>query len=342
MAQSNISEKKRKQQKKDKKKQFNPAVNAPARISRDQRRKEKYSGKVTEEPVPEKSGRKFAINAVMLKCLLLMVTAVGVAGIVFFDPDSKERQVFRGIGVMGVPLLVFLTAEAYYRTSSRLKYFVRLFICALLAQLPMHLLASYDNARNAALRENFTTLSETDQFAYLLKWREFPMLNYLFTALFALLLIWVLDLTFRRFHSERTNLSWKFFFGVLMVFILVLGIIVSAVLQTVKIIESPILTVMLVYAFVILRSKPDLLSLVAGIIGLTFGAVAGPDEGKVFYACGACLPAVLFKFYKGKLGYDKVNRPQFKYAFYLIYVTVLATLLVVGMYVYIKEHGGTV
>ena len=339
MAQNNVSERKRKLRKQNKNLP-NPNENVPKKVSKDQikkeRMKEREAAVVPEQP----KKRKIAINLAMLKCLLLLVTAVGVAGIVYFDPTQQMRHVLRGVGIMGVPIAVFVTVEAYYRTSSRPKYFLRLLICGVLAQFPMNYLCSYDNARNAQMNiDYFNGLDEAGQMEYLLKWREFPMLNYIFTVMFALLFIWLLDLLYQKFMSPSTKMAWRGLLGACMVLLFTIGFLAGFFLQSLKIVEAPILTLMLVFAVILLKSKPDLQALVCGIIGLTFGMLMGPDDGRIFFGAGACLPPFLFRFYRGKLGYDKEKRPGTKISFYMYYLVILAVLCLLAIIRYGKTYG---
>ncbi|MBO4324441.1 MAG: hypothetical protein J5845_03440 [Lachnospiraceae bacterium] len=340
MSQNNVSERKQKLRKQNKNRP-NPNENVPKKVSKDQIKKERQRERneaAAAAETPKK--RKIAINLAMLKCLLLLVTAVGVAGIVYFDPTQKMRHVLRGIAIMGVPLAVFVTAEAYYRTSSKPKYLLRLVICAVLAQFPMNYLCTYDNARNAQMNiEYFDGLDEAGQVEYLLKWREFPVLNYVFTVMFALLFIWLLDLLYRKFVSPNTGIAWRGLLGACMVLLFTLGFLAAFVLQSLKIAESPILTLMLVFAVILLKSKPDLQALVCGIIGLTFGMLMGPDDGRIYYAVGACLPPFLFRYYHGRLGYDKENRPGIKISFYMYYLVILAVLCLLAIIRYGKLYG---
>lgn len=340
MSQNNLSERKQKLRKQNKNLP-NPNENVPKKVSKDQIKKERQREREAAVGPEEPKKRKIAVTAVMLKTMLTLATAIGVYAIVFHNPDTQMRQVLRGVASMGIPIAIFLTVEAFYKTSSRGRYFGRLLLAALLAQIPMHFLCYYDNARNAVMRkEYFEGLGEMEQVEYLLKWREFPMLNYLFTIIFALFFIWLLNLVFSRFMSPDTNMAWKGLYGACMVLILVLGIVIGVFFQTLKIIESPVFTVMLVFACVLLRGKADLLSIVLGIIGVTFSLIAGPENGKPYFALGTALAAFLLRFYQGRLGYDKVNHKVIKYWFYLVYLSLLAIGFIAGMYVYVRTYGG--
>ena len=131
MAQNNVSERKRKLRKQNKNLP-NPNENVPKKVSRDaikkERAKEREEAAAATAPEPKK--RKLAINAMLLKCLLLMSVGVNLLGIVLFEPDTQMHQVLRGIGMMGVPIAVYLTVEGYYNTRSRSRYWAKSDSCS--------------------------------------------------------------------------------------------------------------------------------------------------------------------------------------------------------------------
>ena len=311
-------------------------IQKEAKISRDQKRKERAVPAVS--PEPERGKGRISFPAIVLKIVLLLVTTLGLCGIVFFNPETSGRQSLRAVGIIGLPLAVFLLTEGYYHTSSRWKYAGRLFIWAVVAELPNLGLLLYENGANGTLRENFAELTETEQFEYLIKWREVPVFNYLFTLLLALMFIAILDSLNRKLRENVRNIPVALLHGSFMVVTLILGIAFGAVMQTMRLLAAPIMAVMYVYIFVLLRERRELMCLVGVISGLTFGTIAGPETGGLLYGSGAALAPLLILAYNGKLGYNKEERPYIKHAFYLTFTAILATLTVVGMMVFVKTH----
>lgn len=345
MSQQNLSERKKKLRKNNPNKpnasQKTAQQAETPKLSRDARRKQRHEAETVK--VPEKDGKKkrfvIPVNALVLKIMLTIITAIGIAGIVFFDPQTTGRQVLRGVGIAGLPIAVFLMAESYYHTGNRLRYAGRLFIWAVLAQLPMTMLVTYDNARNSNLRTDFKELTETEQFRFLLEWREVPLLNYLFTLLFALLFLWLVDVVNRRFRKEMRSIPRTLMLGSMLVLLLVIGVALGGIAQSIKLIEAPVFALMIVFACVLLRERKEVLALMIGLIGMTVGIISGPKDGQLFYAIGAALPGALIAGYDGKLGYKKEEKPFFKYAFYIAYAVTISVLVMVGMYVYVQQHG---
>ena len=81
---------------------------------------------------------------------------------------SQIDQVLRGIGRLAFPIFCFLLVEGFFHTSNRKKYTFRLFLFALISEIP------FDLAFNSSLL-------------------EFTYQNVMFTLLFGLLTIWGME-----------------------------------------------------------------------------------------------------------------------------------------------------
>ena len=308
------------------------------KISRDQRRKEKAVPAAPAVKEPDRVLGKISFPAVTLKIILLMVTALGICSIVFFDPETTGRQALRAAGIIGMPLAVFLLTEGYYHTESRWRYAGRLLLWGIAAELPNLGLLLYENGANQMLRKDFAELTEQEQFEYLIKWREVPVFNYLFTLLLALLFIAVVDRLNKNFMKNLRNIPVALLYACLLVVVLIFGIAIGAVTQTMRLLAAPIMAVMYVYIFVLLRERRELMCLVGVIAGLTFGTIAGPETGGLLYGSGAAIAPLLILPYNGRIGFNKEAHPYVKHAFYMTFTAILATLTVVGMMVFIKTH----
>ncbi len=348
MSQSNQSEKKKKQRKNN---PHTPAVaEGEKKLSRDARRKQLYK-KEPEVVTSEKPKNRFvrffeelSLNRFSLKVFLLLATTCGCLALVMFDPVDNGRSVLRGIGNMAIPLAVFLCVETYYQTKSRAGYVGRLLFFGILAQLPYYYLSEVECGRIAAMHNKhispFKELSEEAQFEYIFKWQEAPALNFLFTLLFVLLFVWLMDLVTHRIDKDFRSLpiGKKALYSSLLVLILVVGVPLSALAQGMKLLESPILALMLAFPSVLFKKQPSLRALTAGIIGLTFCSIAGPTYGRVFYAIGGALPAILYRLYDGRQGRLLESRPRVKYAFYVAYVTIVSCTTVAGMILFVSQN----
>lgn len=81
---------------------------------------------------------------------------------------SQIDQILRGIGRLAFPIFCFLLVEGFFHTSNRKKYAFRLFLFALLSEIP------FDLAFNSSIL-------------------EFSYQNVMFTLLFGLLTIWGME-----------------------------------------------------------------------------------------------------------------------------------------------------
>ena len=95
-----------------------------------------------------------------------------------------QYKIFRIIGRMAMPIFAFQIALGYKKTSSKGKYMLRMFICAILTQIPFMLLLTSTSLPNSI--SSFTTILDK------LNWTQFE-LNICFTFLIALGILWLLE-----------------------------------------------------------------------------------------------------------------------------------------------------
>lgn len=89
----------------------------------------------------------------------------------FLETYSTPGQLFHVVGRTTIPIMCFFIAQGYYQTHSRAKYAARLAVFAVISQIPYHYFMTGNlNVLSAPVR-----------------------LNVLFTLLFALLFVWILD-----------------------------------------------------------------------------------------------------------------------------------------------------
>ena len=274
----------------------------------------------------------------MMKILLLLVTTIAVIGLIATKPNAPVRSAFRGVGLIGVPLSVFLMVEGFYHTRSRGRYFGRLVLFAALAEVPTMFLMIFERARNIVLRPDFKELTQEKQMEHLFEWQEFPSLDYLFTLVLCFLLVWIIDAIFRKFQAETESIVRKTLLGVAMVMTLIIVLFASGLGQMLKWFGYPIIALMLAFFCVIFRGKRDMLTVVFAIVGLTYGAFLAPEGEKLMFALGLSLPAILVRLYDGTLGYNKEQKPWIRVAFYSFYVSMLAMTTFIAMAVFAAAH----
>lgn len=89
----------------------------------------------------------------------------------FLETYSTPGQLFHVVGRTTIPIMCFFIAQGYYQTHSRARYAARLAVFAVVSQIPYHYFMTGNlNVLSAPVR-----------------------LNVLFTLLFALLFVWILD-----------------------------------------------------------------------------------------------------------------------------------------------------
>lgn len=79
--------------------------------------------------------RKILTND-MLKIIAVVSMLIDHIGLYFFP----NIIIFRIVGRLAFPIFAFLIAEGYFYTKNKLKYFLRLFLFAIIAQIPFCLL----------------------------------------------------------------------------------------------------------------------------------------------------------------------------------------------------------
>ncbi len=73
-----------------------------------------------------------------LKLVLCLSVLIGNMGLVLVDGEKYTLvyQLMRMVGAMAVPIACFLLVEGFHHTSSKKTYFIRLFFCGVIAELP--------------------------------------------------------------------------------------------------------------------------------------------------------------------------------------------------------------
>ncbi len=343
MTKSNRSVKNQKKQKKNLQNRVTPVSgtveNKPPKLSRDARRRLARQNEQAGVDVVEEPSGRFAVNTLFLKILLLLLTTVGVIGLLATKFDAPARSTLRCVGIMAIPISVFLMVEGFYHTSSRGRYLGRLFLWAMIAEVPAMLINVYDQTRAMLLRSDFNELTEENQSAYLFEMQEFSILDYLFTLVFCLIVVWLIDKLFQKFQAEQASIVRKMLLGVGMVSILIVSLFACGLLQMLKLMNYPIIALMLAFFCIIFRGKKDMLTVVFTLVGITYGAFLGPKGERIMYAIGFSMPSILVKLYDGKLGYNKEKRPRLRMAFYSYYASLLAMAVVIAMVVFASAHG---
>jgi hypothetical protein len=198
--------------------------------------------------------------------------------------------VLRGIGRLAFPIYCFLIVEGFVHTRSVAKYAARLFVFAILSEVPFDL----------ALRKSFWDMDYNNVF---------------FTLLLGLLVIWGLDLVNQKIVCAREvgGVSWAKLLlrGVLDLLLIFAGM---ALAESVLRCDYGAAGILVIVAMYLLRSRPAAAFLVAGV----FLAVLTSQLELV-----AVLDAPLAACYNGRRG---KQCKYFFYAFYPVHLLVLACI----------------
>lgn len=144
------------------------------------------------------SSTSIRLNGFQLKYIALFTMAIDHIGAVLLPGISPLYEIFRGIGRLAFPLYCFLLVEGYFHTSNKRAYLTRLFLFALISEIPFDL-AFYHFPRAHSL-----SILMSHQ-------------NVFFTLTAAFLAMWILD------HYWFTNRPIGLFCALLLGFLAELG-----------------------------------------------------------------------------------------------------------------------
>lgn len=116
------------------------------------------------------------MSSFLLKIIACFTMSIDHIGLVFFPTDS----IFRIIGRIAMPIFAFQTGIGFKYTKSKLKYILRMLICAIISQIPFLLMANHNNIL-LITNGNFSELS-------------YLSLNICFTFTLALLILYFIDI----------------------------------------------------------------------------------------------------------------------------------------------------
>ncbi len=233
----------------------------------------------------------------ILKLIAIITMLIDHVGAIFFPFD----MVFRIIGRLSFPVFAFLIAEGYTHTKDCKKYIQRIFLFAMISQIPFYL----------AFNEGIT-FSAADIPQYF-----FHDLNVLFTFLFALIAIWcfenmnkivsILVLIFLLLLSTAINTDYSYY-GILLVF--VFYIFKSNI--------SKIIGFFVIHFFYTNMSY-NILSFENGVPFINF--LAFSDLTRTLLIITPLVSSIFILLYNGKLGNNKLK--WFFYAFYPAHILIL-------------------
>lgn len=263
----------------------------------------------------------------ILKIVVLISYTLGNVAMLFVDGTQNYvlYTLMRSIGQMALPITCFLLVEGFSRTSSKKKYFIRLFGFGLLAMLPyiymsMEGLRIVEDAIHTHLgpeyvlnSENLTALKPLlteNAYAYYLdiyNHTSTAAINGLMTLSVNLIMLLLLQKVREKYFGFK-----KVKYVLLTTLIMLATICVLVIFPF----EEPILITLMVAMFYFLRGNKPALSVM-----MLLALVCFYTDMSLAYAVGAGLSIFLIFSYDGKEGSKK-----FKYLFYAYYPIHMVTL----------------
>ena len=231
----------------------------------------------------------------LIACITMLIDHVGFV----FDEQLAAIHpslplIFRIIGRLAFPLFAFGIAEGATRTSSPVKYLVRMFIFMLIAQLPfMLMLGTHYGEFTINLFEHQVWLTPEGSVMVTLFLGLAVCVSIHegkhFGAALALVIAYIFD--------KLVGMDYGF-----------LGVVYVAAIYLSRNTKFGRLLIMVLFAGCFYLS-----SLQAFAINLFKHSVTPSMMKGVYYFIGMCVPAILLLFYNGKQG------PKLKYAVYAFY-----------------------
>lgn len=108
--------------------------------------------------------KKDGINGARLKWIAIITMLIDHSAMVFYQEISEMFHsmvpvwILRGIGRLAFPIFCFLLVEGYVHTGNKTKYGIRLFLFALISEIPFDLAVKNSMINQAAQNVFFTLL----------------------------------------------------------------------------------------------------------------------------------------------------------------------------------------
>ncbi len=219
------------------------------------------------------------MSGFVLKMIAVIIMIIDHTGVIFFP----EVMWIRAIGRIGFPIFAYFIAEGFLYTRSRIKYFLRIFILALICQLVYGFVG------------DFTTMC------------------ILVTFSCSLILMEVAERT-KKAYKERQHKSFSLY--LLLFLSLLFGFYIFCLYFTVDYGFAGVITPLLISLF---KGKPARLAALA--VGLLFASLSSYLLIDSFIELLSLLALPLLALYNGKPG--KYRMKYFFYLFYPLHLAVL-------------------
>lgn len=223
-----------------------------------------------------------------VKIIAMTVMILDHIAIAFFDNNSVDYQIIRGLGRISGPLFAYFLVEGFIYTSNIKKYTYRLGIGALISQIPY------------SLFEYVTTdtklLSENGVFAL------FPWFSVFYTLFLSLIFL-------RVYTSVNIKNKTKIFLLILITIFTCLG-------------DWGIYYILFVYIFWNFRKNTKIMWVLFCIVGLTYVAYI-----KRLFGIGIFITPIVIQLYSAEKGSSHPFWKWFFYVIYPVHLVILAVIV---------------
>ena len=232
------------------------------------------------------------MTSFVLKMIAMVTMIIDHSGDIFNPILGDNTFYFNAIGRIAFPLFAFMIVEGYKHTSNFKKYILRLFIAALISEIPFWILVvHYMQAKSFAM-------------------------NVLFTFIFGLFALYIWDFKFKKDTDEKNTHS----ISIADIFIWILKIVLIGALVTIAYFagfDYGKTGILLILAIYLLFKKHKIIFtivfIVLSIINYFDAVIHYPVSGSIFVVTSTLVPLLFMLLYNGQKGKNT------KYGLYVIY-----------------------
>ena len=269
----------------------------------------------------------------ILKIILVVSIVCGNVAVIFIDGEKLTEiyTLFRMFSMMAVPIAAFLLVEGFHNTKNRKKYFLRIFITGLVAEIPFLVSSSvglqriadgikrHVDAEGKLTADNLNELlkvSDTTRQYY--QDLYFVTGRYAIDGLLTLAVAFLMIVMIDKLREKYFGIKQLAFYSLST--LVILGALAICVVLP---FENPMEIIFFVLVFYYLRGNKPSTAIMTLLMVLCFYTRYG-----IMMASGTVLAVLLIQTYNGKQGSAK-----YKYVFYAVYP--LQFLILFGIRYYI-------
>lgn len=256
-----------------------------------------------------------------LKILAVASMFIDYLGAIFISPSDNPYVylVFRSIGRLSLPIILFLLSEGFQHTGNIKNYLKRLGIFALISEIPFDL-AFYQYHFGTDFISDFRSIFaggyHSDKLSALLL-NLFTYQNVLVTLFLGLLLLYIINNVEKKYSNNLGMVN--FINGVLTIVFCAISVLIRA--------DSNVAGILMLVAFYLFRGNNVLIGIALFIVNGTIAGNVASDNLLLIIPVLSTLAIIPICFYNGKKGKD------IKYFFYIFYPLHLLVLFALSIFI---------